>query len=161
MDYSAQEYTDMIYCYGMARGNSRAAERIYAELFPNRERHPSRDTIRQCFRRARETGILLVQRQNHEVPVRRHVNVDEEVLHAFEVNPQNSIRRVARALGIPQTTVHCILRENGLHPYHFQRVQQLLARDEMPRIFFCEGILIFCFNFYSIIMKCAYSIQYN
>ena len=29
-----------------------------------------------------------------------------------------------------------ILRRNGLHPYHFQRVQQLLAKDEEPRICF-------------------------
>lgn len=82
-------------------------------------------------------------RNNCDVPVRRHVNDDEEVLRAFEENPQNSIRRVAHALGIPRSMVHRILRNNGLHPFHYQRVQQLLARDEIQRVHFCEGIFIF------------------
>ncbi|EFN61941.1 hypothetical protein EAG_01313, partial [Camponotus floridanus] len=56
---------------------------------------------------------------------RRHINVDEEVLHAFEENPGNSIRHVANTLGVPRSTVHRILKENGLHPFHYQRVQQL------------------------------------
>jgi len=35
--------------------------------------------------------------------LRRHVNDDERILRVFEENPQNSIGRVSRALGIPQT----------------------------------------------------------
>jgi len=146
MNYTTEEYTFMIYFYGMARGNARAAERLYAERFPNR-RHPSRITITECFRRARETGVLAVH-QNRDRALRRHVNDDERILRAFEENPQNSIRRVSRALGIPRTTVHRVLKENGLHPFHFQRVQQLLARDEIPRIYFCEGIFISLFQFF-------------
>jgi len=145
MSYTTEEYTYMIYFYGMARGNARAAERLYAERFPNR-RHPSRRTITACFRRAIDTGILAVH-QHRDRAMRRHVNDDERILRAFEENPQNSVRRVSRALAIPQTTVHRVLRENGLHPYHFQRVQQLLARDEIQRIYFCQGILIFYFSF--------------
>ncbi|EFN62199.1 hypothetical protein EAG_00157, partial [Camponotus floridanus] len=30
------------------------------------------------------------------------------------------------------------------HPFHYQRVQQLLARDEQQRIYFCEGFLAQC-----------------
>jgi len=39
--------------------------------------------------------------------------------------------------------VHRILKQNGLHPFHYQRVQQLLPHDEVLRINFCEGIFIF------------------
>jgi len=145
MSYTTEEYTYMIYFYGMARGNARAAERLYAERFPNR-RHPLSSTITACFQRAIETGVLAVH-QHRDRAVHRHVNDDERILRAFEENPQTSIRRVSRALGVPQTTVHRVLRENGLHPYHFQRVQQVLARDEIERIYFCEGILIFYSSF--------------
>lgn len=143
MNFTAEEYTDMIICYGIAGENAHAAERLYAERFPNRERHPDRRTITGCIQRSRETGFLLPRHQNRvNVSVRRHVHDDEEVLRAFEENPGNSVRRVASALGISRCTVHRILRENGLHPFHYQRVHQLLARDEAQRVYFCEGIFI-------------------
>jgi len=144
MNFTTEEYAYMIYFYGMARGNVRATERLNAERFPNR-RHPLSNTITACFRRAIETVLAVYQHRDRAV--RRHDNDDERILRAFEENPQNSVRRVSRALAIPQTTVHRVLRENGLHPYYFQRVQQLLARDEIQRIYFCEGILIFYFSF--------------
>jgi len=76
-------------------------------------------------------------------PVHRHVNIDERVLREFEENPSFSIRRVAGILGITRDMMHRILKQNGLHPFHYQHVQQLLPRDEVPRIYFSEGIFIF------------------
>ncbi|EZA50335.1 hypothetical protein X777_11259, partial [Ooceraea biroi] len=67
---------------------------------------------------------------------------EARILRMFEENPRNSVRRTARALGYSRYVVHRTLRENKLHPYHFQRVQQLLAGDYEQRIYFCEGILI-------------------
>lgn len=131
MGFTAEEYTDMIVCYGLAEENAIAAARLYAERFPNR-RHPTDLSIIRCLRRLRETGFILPQRQNR--PVHRHINVDEEVLRVFDDNPGNSVRRVAHALDIPKSSVHRILRENGLHPFHYQRVQHLLARDEIQRV---------------------------
>lgn len=143
MNFTTEEYTYMIYFYGMARGNARVAERLYAERFPNR-RHANRRTITRCFLRAIETGVLRVH-ENRDRALHRHVNNDEQILRAFEENPQNTIRRVSRALGISRTTVHRVVQENGLHPFHFQRVQQLLPRDEIQRIYFCEGIFMILF----------------
>jgi len=77
MHYTPEEYTDMIICYGIAMENALAAERIYAEQFPNR-RHPLHITISQCIRRSKESGFLLSQRQNRvHVPICCHVNIDE------------------------------------------------------------------------------------
>ena len=68
-------------------------------------------------------------------------------MRAFERNLETSVRRVARALDIPRTTVHRVLQENGLHPFHYERVQQL-QRDEAQRMYFCEGIFKFqCFYY--------------
>ena len=146
MDFTATEYADMIICYGVAGESARAVERLYAERFPNHP-HPSKCTITRCIRRLRETGFVLPRHQNRvDAPVHRHVNIDEAVLHAFEENDGSSVRQIARELNIPKSTVHRILQENGLHPYHYQRVQQLLPRDEIQRVHFCAGIFDFLFN---------------
>ncbi|KYN13737.1 hypothetical protein ALC57_14066, partial [Trachymyrmex cornetzi] len=112
------------------------AARLYAERFPARERHPDANVISRCVQRFQETGSVLRTRQ-YDRRLLIRVEDEERILEAFEENPRNSIRRVAHALGLSQHAVHSTLRRNGLYPYHFQRVQQLLARDEEPRI--CLG----------------------
>lgn len=49
--------------------------------------------------------------------------------------------------------MHRILQENGLHPFHFQRVQQLLPRDEIQRVHFCGGIFDFLFNSFLLLQR--------
>jgi len=58
------------------------------------------------------------------------------------MNPRNSIRRMAYTRGVSRRVMHRTLCENVLHPYHYQRMQQLLARDEELRICFCKDIFI-------------------
>jgi len=142
-EYTAQDYTDMIILYGVARENAYVAARLYAERFPERERHPDHKVILRCIRRVRETGSVLPYARRGIGGLRpARVNDEERILRAFEENPRNSIRRVARALNVSRHVVHRVLRQNGLHPYHFQRVQQLLAGDAEQRVYFCEGIFI-------------------
>lgn len=141
-EYTSEEYADMIIAYGIAGENARAAARVYAERFPERERHPDKNTILRCIQRLRETGTVLLNRQNAGAPIHIRVNEEERILRAFEENPRNSVRRVSRMHGLSRNVVHRILRQNGLHPYHHQRVQQLFPRDQEQRIYFCEGIFI-------------------
>jgi len=101
ISYTSEEYTDMIICYGMAEENAEAAARIYAERFPNRERHPSPKAIRKCVLRAKETGYLLPNKRNRSgAPIRRNIDDEEEVLREFEENPGTSVRRAAHAFGL-------------------------------------------------------------
>jgi len=58
-EYTAQDYTDMIILYGVARENACAAARLYTERFPERERHPDYKVTLRCIRRVRETGSVL------------------------------------------------------------------------------------------------------
>ena len=140
--FTTREYTRVIMEYGRANKNARLAARLYAERYPEL-RHPSWATILRCVQRSEETGFIL---PNRERPGRRHVHlhvrIEERILREFERNPGTSVRRVAAALGICKHTVHRTLRENGLHPYHYRRVQQLLPRNAEQRIWFCEGIFI-------------------
>ncbi|KAJ8728968.1 hypothetical protein PYW07_006664 [Mythimna separata] len=39
-EYTPREYAEMHFIYGEARGNARAAARLYLERYPNRDRHP-------------------------------------------------------------------------------------------------------------------------
>ncbi|XP_072744355.1 uncharacterized protein [Anoplolepis gracilipes] len=144
MSYTAVEYTDMIITYGMAGKNARAAARLYAEQFPERERHPNHLVILRCIQRARETGVFVANRQTAGAPMQYGVNDEERVLGAVKDNPQISVHCLARMLGLSRNIVHRILRQNGLHPFHFPRVQQLLPRDREPRIYFCERFLVQC-----------------
>ncbi|XP_029659319.1 uncharacterized protein LOC115233172 [Formica exsecta] len=94
------------------------------------------------MQRAKDTGSLLPWTHHTcGAPQRLRCYDEERILRIFEENPGNSVRRVARALGYSRFVVHQTLRRNALHPYHFQRVQQLLAGDYERRIYFCEGFL--------------------
>jgi len=138
-EYTAQDYTDMIMLYGVTGGNAHAAARLYVERFLGRKRHPDYNVILRCIRCVRETGSVLPTQQGIDglQPVR--IN-EERILRAFEKNPRNSIRCVARAFNISRHVVHHVLRQNGLHSYHFQQVQQLLAGDAEQRVYFCNGL---------------------
>jgi len=113
--FTAEEYTDMIICYGMAGQNASAAMRLYAERFPNRERHPSSKTILGCIQRARETGLLVTHGRYNDAPLHRNARIDKKVLRELEKKPRN-IYRIARTLGITRSMVYSILAENDLHP---------------------------------------------
>jgi len=80
-EYTAQDYTDMIILYDVTRENVCAAARLYAERFPERERHPDYKVILKCIRHVRETGsVLPYARQGIDGlrPVR--VNDEERIL---------------------------------------------------------------------------------
>lgn len=111
--FTAEEYTDMIICYGMAGENAAAAMRLYAERFPNRKRHPSSSTILHCIHRVRETGLLGSKRY-FDTPFHRDKTIDKRVLRELEKKPRN-VCRIARTLGITRTMVYNILKENDLH----------------------------------------------
>ncbi|EFN86521.1 hypothetical protein EAI_03039, partial [Harpegnathos saltator] len=134
--FSSQEYTNMIIVYGLAGENARAAARIYAERHPGRARYPTARTILCVVQRLRERGCL-VHYSAGGAPVRRRVRDEEKILAAFDDNPGANVRHVARELGLSRRAVHDVLRYNGLHPYHYQHVQQLLPGDAQRRINFC------------------------
>jgi len=140
--YTAREYVDMIIAYGIAGENAVGAARVYAERFPERERHPDDKVISRCVQRARDTGSVVWNRRNAGAPMQIRVNDEERILQVFEEHPKYSVRYVSRLLGFSRYKVHSVLRRNRQHPYHHQGVQQLFPRDQEHRIYFCEGIFI-------------------
>ena len=138
--FDLAELSDMIMCYGEARGNGRDALRIYQQRFPRRQ-HPYHAMFPRLFRRLRETGNL---RPRHVGGGRRNVRTpefEEEVLERIANEPSTSTRAVARGMGTSQSSVWRVLQEQNLHAYHLQKVQGLQPNDFAPRIQFVRWFL--------------------
>jgi Transposase. len=134
------EYRDMLFIYGFANGNSRAAVREYALRFPNRQQ-PSRNTFAEVFRRCGETGSfrgLRIREGGQNAERWRHAPA---ILQAVREDPTTSTRRIGAALRIHHSTVHRVLKRSNLHPYHLSKVQNLLPVDAEVRLQFCRWYL--------------------
>ena len=119
MDYEFSELTDMIMCYGEARGNERVARHIYEQCYPNR-RHPHHSTFAAIHQRLREMENLHPQ---HVGCGRRDVRTPEfedDVVERFSQAPSTSTCAVAHAMGISHLSIWRVLQE-----YHLQKVQAL------------------------------------
>ena len=69
----------MIFLYGEARGNGRAAPRLYQDLFPQR-RTPSHTLFAVIPQRLRVRGTFTASRNNCGVPRRRRTPELEEAV---------------------------------------------------------------------------------
>lgn len=135
--YSNEEYADMHFYYGLARGNALEARRLYTAAFPQRRR-PHREVFVRVHRALRQTGSFGVMRdyQLAVVPQR-----DNAILNHFNDDPRTSVRRASNVLNIPRETIRRTLRRDGRHPYHICRVQELLPGDFERRIQFCQWFI--------------------
>ena len=83
----------------------------------------------------REDGVF--RRTQPEGGRRRRLRdkeIEDEILEHFQNNSTTSARSAARVLQLRQTTVWEVLNENGQHPFHVQRVQELNAEDHPRRV---------------------------
>lgn len=139
--FSNEEMADMHMVYGTANGNARRAVRIYQERFPNRHL-PDHRMFTALHRRLRENGSFTTNRRGLGRPGRLREDMEEDVLQHFRENPGTSTRAAARDLGIANhVDVWRVLHDNHLHPYRFQRVQELLPTDYPPREQFARWCL--------------------
>ncbi|XP_029673726.1 uncharacterized protein LOC115241905, partial [Formica exsecta] len=140
--YTNKEYYDMLMALGECQGQHYLAARRYAELYPNRERHPSAHVILATAQRLHETGSVLSNKhdtgRNRDT---RNLQNTEQIIRAFEHKPETSIRVVAREHDLSYATVQRILKEEKLHAYHYTRVQDLRPEDFQARRTFCENFL--------------------
>lgn len=138
MQFTNEEYADIVLMYGEARCSSSEARRLYQERFPNR-RLPHVRVFSRTFMRLRETGSVLQRPCPRERGVAREG--EQEVLDLLEENPSTSVRRIARQRNMPKSRVHRILKQNNKYPFHLTKVQALLAGDPQQRLSFCRLIL--------------------
>ena len=130
----------MVLLFGEAHQNAAAAVRLYQARFPNR-RLPNGRTFSRTVQRLRDTGKLAPQVGIGGGNLRHAGNVDEEIIELVEDDPTISIRTISHNLNVPQTVVWRTIKENQYHPFHFQRVQDLLPQDYAARVIFCQWLI--------------------
>lgn len=141
MPFSNLEAFDMLMVLGECRQNYRAAERMYAERYPQRA-HQSFNVFRRLAARICTTGQVQPT-HNRGNRIARHVRNDKEpdILAAVIVDPHISTRGLARDSGISQYSVCRILKDHKFHPYHMHMHQELSENDFQGRVIFCNWLL--------------------
>ncbi|GBN77577.1 hypothetical protein AVEN_26135-1 [Araneus ventricosus] len=69
----------------------------------------------------------------------RTPQIVEDILERVGDRPDISTREVSRA--VPHSIVWRVLRDEGLHPYHVQKVQAVIPADYAPRVEFARWFL--------------------
>lgn len=124
-DFPAAHIADLHFYYGMARGSARGARAAYLAAFPNRRPIPSARNFQKVHRRLAIIGLGVTRdHREPQAPV-IDVAIEEAVLRDLFADPSISTRRLAMRHGISQKSAWRILNREGLHPYHYQRVQDL------------------------------------
>lgn len=134
--YSSQHIADIHFVYGFCNGSANLAVQEYRRRYPNRPT-PSRQTFIDVHSRLAERGI---QRAVNERDRLISPEDEEEVLRLITNDPRLSVRRIAMQLQMSKWHVWRILKREGLHPYHFRRVQDVIEPDLAARSVFCSWI---------------------
>ncbi|KAJ3661754.1 hypothetical protein Zmor_006139 [Zophobas morio] len=131
---------DMHLMYGRAFGNSHEAQRLYGEAFPQR-RLPDHRTFTAIDQRLRENGTFTPKTADWGLErTERVLDAETEILDIVEEEPGISARRLSYRVGISMFVVWRTLHNQGLYPYHVQRVHTLKPEDLPRRMRFCEWL---------------------
>ncbi|GBM06671.1 hypothetical protein AVEN_190886-1 [Araneus ventricosus] len=127
---------EMHFMYGLANGNDLEAERLYRQRFP-RKQVTDQKLFERLHRCLCETGSFVTDM--HDAGRGRSVRtpqVVENILQGVGDRPDIRTQEVSRAENVPHSIVWRVLRDEGLHPYHVQKVQTLIPVDYAPRVEF-------------------------
>lgn len=138
MEYTLEEYTDIHMYYGRADGNTCEGRRIYQELYPQLK-VPNVKTFTRVHQRLRTTCSLRQTKSGGYD--QRDPDLVVKIMQHIEEDPSTSTRAIAAAEGVSRNTVWKILKEQQMHPYHFQRVQALEAGNLEGRLTFLTWML--------------------
>lgn len=138
------EWTNIVLCYGAADENSRQARVLYQQRFPN-VRTPDERTFVSAVQHLRDHGHFQPMAVDRgRTRSQRTLNAEPRILDSVEENPGVSIRRLSAQIGVSEFVVWRTLNEQGLHPYHVQKVQALQPGDELRRQQFCGWLIQKC-----------------
>lgn len=136
-EFSNEEYADIVFIYGFCNGSAEAAKNEYHLRFPLR-RCPNAKTFSRVFHHLKENG-QFPNRSKSERPTNERIR--QGVLESVEEDPSTSSRKIATNLNTTSSVVCRVLKKEKLHPYHYQKVQDLLPQDSEKRLIFSRWIL--------------------
>lgn len=138
MVFTNEEAFQMLMVLGECFQNFHAAARTYALRFPNLPAQ-CRKSFERLAKRVKECGnVQPPKKRTRRRPVRDENAPD--ILAAVELNPETSLRVLARDSGICRSSVSNILKDNKFHPYHISLHQELENEDFLKRTNFCNWI---------------------
>jgi hypothetical protein len=120
MEYTHDEYCDMLLTLGACYSRAGTAAREYALRYPGR-RHPDANVFRRLEQGLRETGSVTptaLVNAGRPRTVQTPANEDD-IITVVEREPWRSSRDIARELGLSQQRVLEVLHDDQLHPYHY------------------------------------------
>ncbi|KOC58833.1 hypothetical protein WH47_02069 [Habropoda laboriosa] len=130
----------MFFIFAQCDGNANAAAARYRELHPG-EHAPGVKVFRGLASRFHLSGsflpVLTHTSRSCRIPTARL----DAVLEEFCRNGTQSVREVGRRLGVSRTTLHRLLKEEGMHPYKYKRAHTMLSRDNIPRMEYSRWLL--------------------
>ncbi|XP_050305414.1 uncharacterized protein LOC126742691 [Anthonomus grandis grandis] len=133
-----RELADVHLVYGATGSNALAAQRLYAQRFPQRDQ-VDRSVFVNVDRTLRETGSFQVQQERGRLRLARD-GLEDAVMARIADNPQKSIRQVASEVGCSHGTVWNIFHDNNLHPFKLKKVQHLFPDDPPRRLHYCQWL---------------------
>ncbi|GBL98232.1 hypothetical protein AVEN_174043-1 [Araneus ventricosus] len=141
LPFTNMEKADMHFIYGTANGNGSEAQRLYGERFPDRLL-PDRKAFERLHRKLCVTGSFLASRSDAgRARTDGALVVEEDILDVVDDQSSTSARAVARQLHVSHSTTRRVLKDERLHSYPVQRVQELTQRDYPRRVEFALWFL--------------------
>jgi hypothetical protein len=139
---NSADYVEMLIIFGECGRKAREAARIFSDRFPDRP-SPDHKTILRVLASAQVTGKVLPNRNEIGGGARTARTLANEgaILNIVEEDGTMSIREIAQEVDISSRSVHRVLNENILHPFHYTRVQHLEPEDYPARRNVCVWLL--------------------
>lgn len=78
-----------------------------------------------CVGAALNHSVNQAREPSEGRPSARSVDLEEQILHHLAENPRTSTRRAGALLEVNHMVIWCTLRDDGQHPYHFRKTQEL------------------------------------
>lgn len=136
--------------------NCEEARRQFFDRF-GKDAPPAR-TLRHWKGRFLETLSILPKPRIGDHSARRIPEEKrDDIIAAFADFPTTSQRRVSQQVGVSVSSVNKVLKEEGVKPFKFTRVQQLQNDDKPKRLEFCEKLLKNCENNQNFISNLVFS----
>ena len=134
MVYTIRERSDMMIIYGSENRCARRTARAFNDKYPGK--NVSHRYVIDLVQKFLDTGSVCNQKIQQPRVLDEGSQV--EIIGHFAMDPNTSVRKVARKTNISTGSVHKALKLNKFFPYKIQMFQQLCEDDCDRRIQFCE-----------------------
>jgi hypothetical protein len=139
--YTTIQRFDMVIFYGQTNSTAQTQE-SFRERYPESP-VPTHNLIRRTIQNLRDFGQFSVPAHAQALgrPFVHPASLYRRIRNFFIRNPQASTRQAARRFRVSQIYVWRLLNASGMHPYRFQKVQDLMLADYAKRVQLCQWLL--------------------